>query len=505
MATLTFLGAARTVTGSKYLLEVDGTAILVDCGQFQGLQGAAAAQLGRVSRPSRVVHAVVLTHAHIDHSGLLPRLVANGFHGRIYCTAGTADLCSLVLPDAGRLQEEDARLANRQRFSRHTPALPLFTEADAHAALEQLRARRLRHADRGRARPPGRVHQRRAPARLGVRAHLAHATAAARAFCSAATWAATAGRCCPTRCRRPTPRRCCSNPPMAIGCIPMPTMRRVLERVIEETVARGGRVIIPAFAVGRAEEVLYWIKRLEDARPPEAAARLSRQPDGRRARSISTRSHERELDPDVRAGSGEVSAFSHAAVPAGRVAARIARQSPRRTARRSSSPPAAWRPAAGCCITWRRVCPMRATPCCSSDSRPQGTRGRRAGRGRESRQDSRRRWSRWRRASRRSTACRRMRMQRDPPVAGDVSRRRPSRRTCVHGEPVAQDALKSHDRADARMARPYPAARRKGRGAALMPTSDCRPVRHRAPIGLIVSSRSTTPLSCSCMPMASPS
>src|SRR4029453_12926859 len=78
------------------------------------------------------------THAHIDHSGLLPRLVANGFHGRIFCTSGTAALCSLVLPDAGRLQEEDARLANRQRFSRHTPALPLFTEADAHAALQRL-------------------------------------------------------------------------------------------------------------------------------------------------------------------------------------------------------------------------------------------------------------------------------------------------------------------------------------------------------------------------------
>src|SRR5687767_9522675 len=138
MARLTFLGAARTVTGSKYLLEVDDYRLLVDCGQFQGLKELRRRNWSPLPVHPASLHAVVLTHAHIDHSGLLPRLVANGFHGRIYCTAGTADLCSLVLPDAGRLQEEDARLANRERFSRHRPAVPLFTEADAFAALEHL-------------------------------------------------------------------------------------------------------------------------------------------------------------------------------------------------------------------------------------------------------------------------------------------------------------------------------------------------------------------------------
>src|SRR5688572_12757901 len=138
MPTLTFLGAAKTVTGSKYLLEVDGHRILIDCGLFQGLKELRRRNWAAFPVDPSSIHSVVLTHAHIDHSGLLPRLVASGFHGRIFCTHGTADLCSLVLPDAGRLQEEDARLANREGFSGHAPALPLFTEADAYEALEHL-------------------------------------------------------------------------------------------------------------------------------------------------------------------------------------------------------------------------------------------------------------------------------------------------------------------------------------------------------------------------------
>ena len=139
MASLTFLGAARTVTGSKYLLEADGRRILVDCGQFQGLADLRRRNWAAFPVDPKSIDAVVLTHAHIDHSGLLPRLVSNGFKGPIFCTHGTSDLCSLVLPDAGHLQEEDARLANRKRFSKHTPALPLFTEADALATLTHLR------------------------------------------------------------------------------------------------------------------------------------------------------------------------------------------------------------------------------------------------------------------------------------------------------------------------------------------------------------------------------
>ena len=117
MPSLTFLGAARTVTGSKHLLEVDGQRILFDCGLFQGLKELRAAQLGAAADPPDTIDAVVLTHAHIDHTGWLPRLVAQGFKGPIYCTGGTADLCKLVLPDAAHLQEEDAKFANKRGFS----------------------------------------------------------------------------------------------------------------------------------------------------------------------------------------------------------------------------------------------------------------------------------------------------------------------------------------------------------------------------------------------------
>jgi len=138
MASLTFLGAAGTVTGSQYLLEADRHRVLIDCGMFQGLKALRERNWAHLPVQPASVESVVLTHAHLDHCGLLPRLVSNGFGGRIFCTAGTADLCKLVLPDAGRLQEEDAKRANRHRYSKHTPALPLFTERDADDALDRM-------------------------------------------------------------------------------------------------------------------------------------------------------------------------------------------------------------------------------------------------------------------------------------------------------------------------------------------------------------------------------
>ena len=140
MPTLTFLGAARTVTGSKHLLDVDGFRVLIDCGLFQGLKDLRLRNWSPLPVPPETIDCVVLTHAHIDHSGWLPRLVSQGFKGPVYCTAGTADLCSLVLPDAAHLQEEDAKFANMRGFSKHHPALPLYTEADAAQALAQLRS-----------------------------------------------------------------------------------------------------------------------------------------------------------------------------------------------------------------------------------------------------------------------------------------------------------------------------------------------------------------------------
>src|SRR5262245_55911515 len=138
MASLTFLGAAGTVTGSKHLLEIGERRILVDCGLFQGLKELRLRNWSAFPIDPARIDAVVLTHAHLDHCGQLPRLVAQGFRGRIFCTPGTRDLCTLVLPDSAHLQEEDARFANRHGFSKHQPAQPLYTSADAARTLERL-------------------------------------------------------------------------------------------------------------------------------------------------------------------------------------------------------------------------------------------------------------------------------------------------------------------------------------------------------------------------------
>src|SRR3954469_14293622 len=135
---LTFLGAAGTVTGSKHLLEVDGRRILVDCGLFQGMKELRLRNWAPLPVDPASIDAVILTHAHLDHCGYLPRLVAGGFRGRIFCTPGTKELCSLVLPDAAHIQEEDARDANRHGYSKHSPAMPLYTSVDASRALTQL-------------------------------------------------------------------------------------------------------------------------------------------------------------------------------------------------------------------------------------------------------------------------------------------------------------------------------------------------------------------------------
>src|SRR4029079_12318475 len=135
---LTFLGAAGTVTGSKHLLEVEGVRILVDCGLFQGLKELRLRNWEPLPVDPASIDAVVLTHAHLDHCGYLPRLVAGGYRGRIFCTPATKELCSVVLPDAAKIQEEDARDANRHATTKHSPALPLFTVNDAARALDRL-------------------------------------------------------------------------------------------------------------------------------------------------------------------------------------------------------------------------------------------------------------------------------------------------------------------------------------------------------------------------------
>src|SRR5215510_11889247 len=140
MAYIQFLGAAGTVTGSKHLINTGDRQVLVDCGLFQGLKQWRERNWQPLPTPASEIDAVVLTHAHLDHSGWIPRLVKQGFHGPIYATPATIDLCSILLPDSGHLQEEDAAFYNKKKKSKHTPALPLYTFDEAQDCLKYFRA-----------------------------------------------------------------------------------------------------------------------------------------------------------------------------------------------------------------------------------------------------------------------------------------------------------------------------------------------------------------------------
>jgi len=263
MPSLTFLGAARTVTGSKYLLEVDGHRILIDCGLFQGLKELRLRNWAALPIPPETIDAVVLTHAHIDHSGWLPRLAGQGFHGPIYCTGGTADLCKLVLPDAAHLQEEDAKFANLRGFSKHSPALPLYTEADAAKALSLFKPQPfnktisivngidIQFINAGHLLGSSYVFLRRRDM-SGARI----------------LFGGDLGRY--SRPILPDPSPGLDADVLLVESTygdrlhPAEDDGETLARIIKETIARRGKVIIPAFAIGRVEELLYWIFKLED-------------------------------------------------------------------------------------------------------------------------------------------------------------------------------------------------------------------------------------------------
>ena len=145
MHQLTFHGAAETVTGSKYLLESGGSRVLIDCGLFQGIKELRLRNWQPLPFDAASVDSVVLTHAHIDHIGYLPRFVKTGFRGPVYCTRATAELCELQLFDTAKLEEEDAEYANRKSFSKHRPALPLFDTNDVRQTLKLLKPMDRRH------------------------------------------------------------------------------------------------------------------------------------------------------------------------------------------------------------------------------------------------------------------------------------------------------------------------------------------------------------------------
>ncbi|NNE72121.1 MAG: MBL fold metallo-hydrolase, partial [Acidimicrobiales bacterium] len=135
---LSFLGGTGTVTGSRFLIETPQSKVMIECGLFQGLKKLRLRNWEQFPLDPATIDAIVVTHSHIDHIGYLPRLHKLGFRGRVYCTTGTADLARIVLPDSGHLQEEEARYANRKGYSKHDPALPLYTESEARDALKQV-------------------------------------------------------------------------------------------------------------------------------------------------------------------------------------------------------------------------------------------------------------------------------------------------------------------------------------------------------------------------------
>lgn len=137
---ITFLGGAATVTGSKYLVRHGDNALLVDCGLFQGYKQLRLRNWNPLPIGQDQINAVVLTHAHLDHSGYLPLLVKQGYAGHVFASAGTRDLCRILLPDSGHIQEEDAAFLNRHKLSKHAPAMPLYTRQDALLASSKIQA-----------------------------------------------------------------------------------------------------------------------------------------------------------------------------------------------------------------------------------------------------------------------------------------------------------------------------------------------------------------------------
>jgi metallo-beta-lactamase family protein len=256
---LTFLGATGTVTGSKYLLEVGRLRILVDCGLFQGLKQLRLKNWAKLPIDPASVDVVILTHAHIDHTGYLPLFVRNGFAGKVYCTYGTRDLCEILLPDSAHLQEEEAKFANKYGFSKHQPALPLYTRDDALKALSLLSPVDFeQQVDLGDGvtftmTPNGHI--------------LGSAFVRISDGKKSIVFSGDIGR----------PQHLLMNAPTPIKQADYLVLESTygdrthdktdpkikLAETINRTISRGGKLIVPVFAVGRAQEILYAIHLLK--------------------------------------------------------------------------------------------------------------------------------------------------------------------------------------------------------------------------------------------------
>jgi len=258
---LSFLGAAGTVTGSRYLVEAAGRQILVDCGLFQGLKQLRLRNWEPFPVEPARLSAVVLTHAHLDHAGYLPLLVRNGFSGPVHCTRATEELSRILLPDSGFLQERDAEFANRHGFSKHKPALPLYTEAEARACLSQFRAQKF---DTPFEIAPG------IGARFRMAGHILGAAIVELTLRGTKiVFSGDLGR----------PNSPTMLDPAAIERADILLVESTygdrrhdprdpedaIAEIVTKTVSRGGTVLVPTFAVGRSQSLLYHLDRLKKA------------------------------------------------------------------------------------------------------------------------------------------------------------------------------------------------------------------------------------------------
>lgn len=258
--TLTCLGGAGTVTGSKHLLSHAGKRILIDCGLFQGLKNLRELNWSPLPVEPGSIDAVVLTHAHLDHSGYLPKLVRDGFRGQIHATAATRDVAKLILRDSGHLQEKEAEYARRKGFSKHDPALPLYTVQDAERALEQFSGT-----------PFGETVQLPGDARLTFR-HAGHILGAATVDIE---WGGRRIVFSGDLGRYDDPLLFDPQPVSEANYVVIESTygnrlhgpddpAEALGALVEKTVARGGTIVIPAFAVGRAQLLLYYLWKLRE-------------------------------------------------------------------------------------------------------------------------------------------------------------------------------------------------------------------------------------------------
>jgi metallo-beta-lactamase family protein len=265
MPKLTFLGAAGTVTGSKYLVEAEGKRLLVDCGLFQGLKELRLRNWNPLPEKPASFDWCVLTHAHLDHTGYLPRLVRDGFDGPIYADAATIELCNILLPDSAHLQEEDAEKAKRGRYSKHAQPLPLYTREDVAAVLKTLkeipRAAPFTISPQFTVRPHDAGHI------LGSASLELTVTENGKKM--VVLFSGDVGRYDQPILKDPeAPPRCdvllCEST-YGDRDHPSDSPEDALADVVNRVAKRGGQIVIPAFAVDRTQTIMYIIRKLEDA------------------------------------------------------------------------------------------------------------------------------------------------------------------------------------------------------------------------------------------------